>query len=174
MLGVDISDALIELAQRRVRGVSDRAAFCVGSAHQLPLADESVDVVFEIAILHHLDVDLVRGEVWRALKRGGRAIFLEPVRESKLLRRVRRFLPWRDPDVSPFEQPFTRRDVEQLAAGFSTWRVRAFILPHVTIAERLHLNRSYVDRCYRVDGELLNHLPALTRYAAIRVIELVK
>lgn len=176
VLGVDISEALIHLARRRLRehGIPDGVAFCAASAHQLPLAADSVDVIFGIAILHHLDVSLVRGEVWRVLKSGGRAIFQEPVRESRLLRRVRPLMPWRDPDVSPFEQPLTHREVGMLASGFSTCRVRAFVLPHVSIAERLRVNDAHLHRCYRLDGTLLSRMPALARFAAIRVIELTK
>ena len=44
------------------------------------MPDASVDVVFGIAILHHLDLPQAAREVWRILKPGGRAIFQEPVR----------------------------------------------------------------------------------------------
>ena len=84
VIGVDISPELIELAEKRMSqhnlsGVSD---FRIGSAHELPLEDESVDVVFGMAILHHLDLEIASREVFRILKKGGSAIFLEPVRNS--------------------------------------------------------------------------------------------
>ena len=48
----------------------------------------------------------------RVLKPGGRAVFKEPVRASRLLRLARAFVPYRRSDVSPFERPLTLADVE--------------------------------------------------------------
>src|SRR5205807_2385376 len=61
--GIDISEDLLRLARRRmaVSGRPDGASFIAGSAHDLPFPDGTIDVVFGIAILHHLDLDLV----WR-------------------------------------------------------------------------------------------------------------
>jgi 2-polyprenyl-3-methyl-5-hydroxy-6-metoxy-1,4-benzoquinol methylase len=55
---LDISEDLIRLAQRRlaVNGRAGTAQFIVASAHELPFPDASIDVVFGIAILHHLDL----------------------------------------------------------------------------------------------------------------------
>ena len=74
---LDISEDLIGLARRRLAasGCAGGACFVVGTAHELPLRDASVDVVFGIAILHHLDLPLVSREVHRVLRQGGRAIF---------------------------------------------------------------------------------------------------
>jgi SAM-dependent methyltransferase len=70
---IDISGDLLQLAQRRlvVSGRGGGATFIAGSAHDLPFPDGSIDVVFGIAILHHLDLDLVGREVRRVLKPGG-------------------------------------------------------------------------------------------------------
>src|SRR4051812_29418767 len=88
VIGVDISEALIRLARRRleVNGLADRAQFIGGSAHDVPIKDAVVDVVLGIAVLHHLNVDAASREVHRILKPGGRAIFQEPVRDSRLVR----------------------------------------------------------------------------------------
>ena len=176
VVGFDISEALLQLARKRLalHGHAERASFCAASAHQLPFADASVDVVFGIAILHHLDIRLVGPEVLRILRTGGRAVFQEPVRESAALRSIRRFLPWRDPDVSPYEQPLRGTDLDALAAGFSKWRMRPFVLPHVRLAERCGMSPAVVRWCYRVDRQILRAVPGLSRYAGIRVIELTK
>ena len=87
---LDISPELIELARTKIaaNGLTDRVEFMVGSAYQVPVPADSVDVVFGIAILHHLDLAESAGEVWRVLKKGGRAIFQEPCRNSKTVRLV--------------------------------------------------------------------------------------
>jgi SAM-dependent methyltransferase len=172
---LDISEELIGLARRRLNvsgcGGGD-SCFVVGSAHQLPLPDASVDVVFGIAILHHVDLSLVSREVHRVLRPGGRAIFQEPVRNSPTLRAVRSLIPWTAPDVSPFERPLTDDELRAFAAPFSSMRVRAFCLPHVIVGTLFA--RGHVDRLYRLDAALLRRIPGLQYYAGIRVIELIR
>jgi SAM-dependent methyltransferase len=173
---VDISEDLVRLAVRRmaVNGRTGGAQFVVGSAHDLPFPDGSIDVVFGIAILHHLDLALVSREVWRVLRPGGRAIFQEPVRNSATVKFVRSLIPYRAPDISPFERPLTDEELRGFAAPFSAVRTRAFGLPHVLLGQVLPVVKKQVDRLYRTDGALLRALPALSHYAGIRVIEVTK
>lgn len=174
--GIDISEDLLRLAKRRltVSGRDGGATFIAGSAHDMPFPDNSIDVVFGIAILHHLDLDLVSREVRRVLKPGGRAIFQEPVRNSPLLRFVRSLIPYRAPDISPYERPLTDRELERFATGFSTWSVRAFLLPHVQVGEKLPVVKKYWRGLYDMDRKALHAAPWLERYAGIRVISLTK
>jgi len=55
---VDISPELISIARQRLAAnrITADVEYIVGSAHDLPLPDSSVDIVFGIAILHHLDL----------------------------------------------------------------------------------------------------------------------
>ncbi len=176
ILAVDISESLLRLAARRleVNGVPGAATFIAASAHDLPLPSESVDVVFGIAILHHLDLALVSREVHRVLRPGGRAIFQEPVRNSAVLRFVRRLIPYRAPDISPFERPLFDRELRAFAAPFRECRTRAFGLPHVRVGELLPPWRRDPAALYRTDKTMLAAVPALARYAAIRVLTLTK
>jgi SAM-dependent methyltransferase len=171
---VDLSEDLIRLGQRRmaVNGRAGGAQFLVGSAHQLPLPDRSVDVVFGIAILHHLDLALVSKEVHRVLKPGGRAIFKEPVRNSALVRFLRSLIPYRAPDVSPYERPLTDHELRAFAAPFSAVRARAFGLPFVAAGQLIPWVEHRMDAIYRADAWLLRRFPRLAHFAGIRVIEL--
>jgi SAM-dependent methyltransferase len=175
VVGVDISDALIQLARRRLEmdGVADQATFVVASAHNLPLAAESVDVIVGMAVLHHLQVELCSREVFRVLKTGGRAIFKEPVR-PRMLTAMRSVLPCRSPDVSPFERPLTSSDLRAFASPFHTIADRAFCLPFVSVGQRLRRLRPHLAALYRVDGAVLRRLPSASRLASIRVVALSK
>lgn len=175
-VGVDISADLIALARRRlaINGLPDAAQFIVGSAHDLPVGSDSVDVVFGIAILHHLDLEATSREVHRVLKRGGRAIFQEPVRDSRLIRALRRCVPYKAPDVSEFERPLTEREVNGFTARFRTCSVRAFSLPFVNLTQALPPLRRYIHSAYRIDGALLKHAPILKPYTGVRVFEVTK
>lgn len=174
--GVDISEDLIRLARRRleVNGRGRSAEFVVASAHDLPFPDNSIDVVFGIAILHHLDLQLVSKEVHRVLRPGGRAIFQEPVRNSKLIRFVRSLIPYKAPDVSPFERPLTDEELRGFSRPFSSVRLRPFLLPHVQLASVLPVVKHQIHPLYNSDGALLKAMPALQHFAGIRVMELTK
>lgn len=174
--GVDISEELIRLARRRleVNGRAGGAQFIVGSAHDLPFPDGSIDLVFGIAILHHLDLTLVSREVHRVLRPGGRAIFQEPVRNSAAVRFLRSLVPYRAPDISPYERPLTDEELRQFTAPFSSTRVRAFGLPYVQAGQLLPVIKKRVASLYRSDASLLRRFPSLEYYAGIRVIEVTR
>src|SRR5687768_8948598 len=174
--GVDISEDLIRLAERRleVSGRAGGAAFIVASAHDLPFPNDSIDIVFGIAILHHLDLELVAREVHRVLRPGGRAIFQEPVRNSKIIRFVRSLIPYRAPDISPFERPLTDEELDAFCRPFSSRRVRPFLLPHVQLWQVLPVVKNHWQRLYETDGAILRAVPALQHFAGIRVIEVTK
>jgi SAM-dependent methyltransferase len=177
VLGVDISESLLQLARRRmdVNGLAGRAQFVVGSAHDLPISDGSVDVVLGIAILHHLDLMATAREVHRILKPGGFAIFQEPVRDSKVVRGIRRLIPYKAPDVSPFERPLTTPELKAFAAGFRVLAWRAFSLPFVNLAQvAFPLKRRLVFSAYALDRAVLTRIPALAPFGGIRVIALAK
>jgi SAM-dependent methyltransferase len=173
---IDISEDLLRLGRRRlaVSGRDGAATFIAGSAHDLPFPDASIDVVFGIAILHHLDLDLVSREVRRVLKPGGRAIFQEPVRNSPVIRFVRSLIPYRAPDISPYERPLTDAELQRFASGFRGCAVRAFALPHVQVGQVLPVVKNYWRALYTLDRRMLQRLPWLARYASIRVIALTK
>ena len=176
VIGVDISPELIELAEKRLtqHDLAEKADFRVGSAHELPLEAESVDVVFGMAILHHLDLKLASDEVFRVLKKGGRAIFLEPVRNSKFIKFVRNLIPYQQPDVSPFERPLTDAELKEFAARFTNYKSRAFSLPFVNLTEILRLSESVQHKATKIDGKILQKAEFLNYYASVRVIEMTK
>lgn len=174
---LDISPDLIRVASQRlaVNHVTADVEFIVGSAHDLPLPDESVDVVFGMAILHHLDLALSAREVKRVLRKGGRAIFQEPVRNSALIKFLRGLIPYKAPDVSPFERPLTDKELVTYADGFSSYHSKAFLLPTTNLVNIIPpLRRRFLHTYYKWDSNLLKKISALNFYATVRVIELVK
>lgn len=174
---LDISPELINVARQRLiaNGVTADVEFIVGSAHDLPLPDDSVDVVFGMAILHHLDLALSAAEVHRVLRKGGRAIFQEPVRNSKLINFLRGLIPYQAADVSPFERPLTDQELAKYAEGFSSYRSKAFVLPTTSLINVLPpLRKRFSQTCQRGDAAILQKFPSLSYYATTRVVELVK
>src|SRR5262249_39739430 len=168
--------SLLDIAAARAaaNGVSARARFVVGSAHSLPFGDDTFDIVFGVAILHHLDLGIVSGELRRVLKTGGRGIFSEPVRNSSFIRRVRPWIPYRAPAVSPFEGPLSDNELRSFSKGFRFGRCRAFWLPHVSVARITPGLRRHQHKVHRIDAALLDWIPSLQRFAGRRVWEVAK
>jgi hypothetical protein len=128
-----------------------------------------------MAILHHLDLALSAREVKRVLRQGGRAIFNEPVRNSKLITALRNLIPYKAPDVSPFERPLTDTELVNYAQGFASYRSRPFTLPTTNLINVLPpLQRRFIHSFNRWDAVILQKLPMLAYYATGRVVELVK
>ena len=135
VIGIDLSPELIDLAERRV------AMQCAGfpepqlfarSAYETGLADESLDMVFCSALLHHLDLPTVLQEIRRILQSGGRFIVREPVRFSRTLAKLRQLFPERK-DVSEYEHPLTREEYATISRFFALREERAFRLPILPI-----------------------------------------
>lgn len=175
VIGVDISPDLLDLAAKRMEmhGYSSYE-FKVASAHDLPLEDESIDIVFGMAILHHLELPVASKEVFRVLKPGGRAIFSEPVRNSKFIKFVRGLIPYQSPDVSPFERPLTDVELDAFSTGFSPTRSRIFSLPFVNLVETLGFTAGPLHAAIKIDGIFLRSLPFLKKFGSVKVFEIVK
>ncbi len=174
--GVDISNRLLGIARRRMwaNGIASGFRFGVGSAHKLPFPDESFEVIFGMATLHHFDLDLAASEIWRVLRPGGYGVFKEPVRNSKMLGRIRRLIPFRRYGLSPFERPLTDEELERFAGRFSRREIRAYQLPCLNVARWLPVLQNVTFQFYKFDHALLKRVEWLRRYATVRVIKVVK
>jgi len=173
---LDLSPDLLERAARRVieDGVRDSVHFLCGSAHAVPLPDASVDLVVGNVVLHHLDLTAASREVYRVLRPGGRAIFREPIRHSRLIRALRPLIPYRQPDLSPYERPLLKREIDAFCGPFERVRQREFMLPFVRLARLLGAPKALDARLVALDGRLLASHPWLRHYATVTVFELRK
>ncbi len=174
---IDISPELIAINQQRmeVNGVTSGVRLSVASAYDLPCPDESVDVVFGMMILHHLDLAQAAREVHRVLRTGGRGIFAEPVRSSPTLRALRKLIPYRlPPHVSPYERPLTLAEIDTFCKEFRPGRSRSFELPFLRATGHMPFLQSRLMPIRRWDRALLSRFPWLEYYAAIRVFEILK
>jgi 2-polyprenyl-3-methyl-5-hydroxy-6-metoxy-1,4-benzoquinol methylase len=151
-VAIDLSPELIALAQKRLSLHGVKADLQVASCHETGLPDHSFDVVFGIAILHHLDLALSLKEAARLLKPDGFSIFSEPIRDSRLAKAARRMFPSTAPDISPFERPFETRELFGAPVKMIMSDVRKFRLPHIPILGEHKW-------AFRMDRWLLAHLP---------------
>lgn len=126
-VGIDISPKMLSLMAGLAarRGVGGSVVPLRAVAESLPFPDGSFDVVFGRGTLHHVDVPATLREVYRVLKRGGIAVFSEPLADNPVLniyRRLNRSIR------SPMETPLRYRDVPGIGGAFDAYEHREFKL----------------------------------------------
>jgi SAM-dependent methyltransferase len=169
--GMDLSPDLIELAQQRLEGGDLEATLRVGSAYDTGLDSGSVDVIFCIALIHHLDIRRVRDEMLRILTKGGFVILKEPVRFSKAYALLRRLRPAQE-NISEFEHPLTREELATMTGPFEVQETRYFRLPWLPlVAGVLPFARSAL---WKADRWILRYCSPVRRYATSVAMRLVK
>jgi hypothetical protein len=107
------------------------------------------------------------------LKGGGRAIFEEPVRNSRVLSWARQFFPAHG-DVSPYERPLTNEQIKDFARPH-TYHWKTFQLALSSIASFFPVwKRGAIRFSARVDSYLLRLCPPLARYGTVKVFQVAK
>jgi len=136
-IGIDISEKLIRLAQTKY----PETQFLVGDGLDLPFKDNSFDVVYSIAVFHHIPSQALRiqflKEAKRVLKKDGKIIltvwnlwqrkYFKLLVKSSLLKLVNKskldwrdlYIPWQN-QYQRFHHAFTKRELKKLfiKAGF--------------------------------------------------------
>mgnify|MGYP006273261389 CR=1 FL=1 len=115
LICINISEA--EMEKGRWLATRSRATpeFRLMDAQALEFEDDSFDVVFGAAILHHLDMDRALAEIQRVLKPDGRMFFVEPMDMNPVGRVVRALTPAARTED---ERPFRMRDLRMLEERF--------------------------------------------------------
>ncbi len=81
--GVDLTDAAIELAQKRFELFNLTGTLQTADAEKLDFADDSFDLVYSHGVLHHTpDIERAVKEIYRVLRPGGRAVVMLYHRDS--------------------------------------------------------------------------------------------
>jgi SAM-dependent methyltransferase len=106
--GIDISDVAIAQAA----GLAARNGLAIRyqrmDAERLEFPANSFDIVYGVAILHHLDLDRAFASIAQVLRPGGRAVFIEPLGHNPAINLYRRLTPhMRTED----EHPLRMRDL---------------------------------------------------------------
>ena len=171
VIGIDISPDLIAIAHKRLRQYGVDADLRVASAYETHLSDESVDVVFCMSVLHHLELDRVMKEIRRILKPHGLFIVKEPIRLSWTLKQFRRLFPSRE-DVSEYESPLNSAQLNGMVEGFQVLASRSFRTPLVPLFTRVIKVPHLSNRIWSWDAWILRHFPALAHFATGRVMAL--
>jgi len=86
LIGVDISSEVLDLAKKRAleNNVNEKIEFKIGSAENLVLPDNSVDIIISSLSLHHWkDPSIVLKEAFRVLKQNGTLLIFDFRRDAR-------------------------------------------------------------------------------------------
>ncbi|MEX2459587.1 MAG: class I SAM-dependent methyltransferase [Actinomycetota bacterium] len=173
--GIDISPNLVALARDRAAASAahERLRFSVMDAHATEFRAGSFDLVLGNGSLHHLDLDRALDEVARVLRPGGRAYFVEPLRDHPALRLFRRLTPRAR---SEDERPLGLEDLERAHRRFGRVRHIERYVFAVAAAPIALLSPALAAGAFRAlsaaDRGLLRRFPQVRRYAWITLLEL--
>ena len=106
---INISEAELDIGRATAAELGCAADFRKMDAHDLEFEDGSFDMVFGTAILHHLEFARAMSEIHRVLRKGGKIVFVEPLRHNPVARVVRWLTPQaRTADELPLGRPELR------------------------------------------------------------------
>lgn len=147
-------------------GIADCVSVLVCAGEELPLADETMDIVHGESTLHHLRLPLAAAEIARVLKCGGKGGFKDPLGHNPVLEFARDYLPypWKKP-LKGTDRPLRFRDIEEFAKHFPRCMYCGFGLlsTMATFIWRRNDCRP-VQLAHAVDGHLLRRFAFLGRY----------
>ena len=176
VVGMDVSPELIALAEQRIKrtGAGAKATVKIGSAYDTSLPSESVDVIFCIALIHHLDIAAVRNEMHRILTKNGSIVLSEPTRFSPSYARLRNLLPERE-DISDYEHPLTEDELALFTKYFDVEEKRYFRTPLLPLLARVLPFDVFEHRGFwKMDYQILRHFPIARKYATNVTVRLRK
>jgi ubiquinone/menaquinone biosynthesis C-methylase UbiE len=176
---IDISDGSIRMMDTKVHeaGLEDRVFPRQMDCENLAYPDNSFDVVYGRAILHHLKLPAANREIRRVLRPGGVAVFIEPLDMNPFVNLYRRFTPHlRTPD----EKPFDYRDLRVLAEGFSRAQFKELTLSALPVIglspalSKVGIGEVNLRPFYRLDEALFRVAPFMRRFCWNVVLSLTK
>jgi len=171
VIGIDVSPDLIAIAERRLCEGRLEAELRVASAYATELPDSSVDVIFCMSLIHHLELSRSKDEMLRILRPGGFIVLKEPIRFSRAYDRLRSFLPNHE-DISDDEYPLTKDEFLGFQERFKSDGLRFFRLPLVPLVQRT-IPAAQIP-AFRLSNSLLTKFPSLSHYATVAVVRLRK
>ena len=146
--------------------------FAVSAGEHLPFADGSFDVIYGKAILHHLDINIGKCDLYRVLKNDGKAVFIEPMGMNPLLTFARKYAPYPHKNPVGVDRPLTYADMDSWteSAKFKEYREVQLL----SMIERGFGWGMEFPVLRKIDEYLLKNVPFLRRFCRYVVIYSIK
>lgn len=113
---INISEKELEKGKKHAASKKFPVKHYLMDANNLTFEDESFNIVFGGAILHHLDIEKSIRHIYRVLKPGGKIIFLEPLNMNPLYKIYRKMNPQ---ERTPDEHALVAKDFKLIRQKFT-------------------------------------------------------
>lgn len=172
--GIDLSfnSLLASQLAANMHKYNDRTHFIQSSVYNLGVHENSIDMVYGHAILHHLDLAVSMKEVHRVLKPGGEAVFTEPLDENLLLKFTREHIPYPGKQRVEGEKAMRYRDFIKVEKMFS--RVEYHESELLSMIGRVWRNDTVIDFLYKIDSVIFKLFPFTKRFSREVAVKFVK
>jgi ubiquinone/menaquinone biosynthesis C-methylase UbiE len=180
----DLSENNIFIARERADKYqfSERARFSVGIAEELGYPSDYFDVIMGVDILHHVDINRAISECARVLKKGGIAIFHEPVqvpaferlRESRIGMRLAPKKKSYDLHLTDDERKLTADELQCVTQLGTEISVKRFHLTSRLSRFIKNRNGGRPAVFEKLDERLIRAVPSLGNYGGIVVVKVTK
>jgi ubiquinone/menaquinone biosynthesis C-methylase UbiE len=123
--GIDISDIAIKHAHDTAKKRDVSIDFRVMNAENLEFPAETFDIICGSSILHHLELSKAVKEIYRVLRKGGKAVFIEPLGHNPIINLFR----WMTPKMrSTDEHPLKMEDLKFISKQFLAVQIKHYYL----------------------------------------------
>lgn len=192
VFAVDISPEMLKKADELSHKYGVKLSMFKMTAENLRFEDETFDFVFGRGVLHHMDISLSMPEVSRVLKRGGKAIFLEPLGYNPVINMYRKMSKEiRTEAETPFKYNHLTciKDCFPAVRYKNFWLLSLLVFVYMYIVERIDpAGGGYLDRVlpenskysvflsllHKLDSVVLRVFPFLGRFCLNIMIILKK
>lgn len=173
---IDISEKGIELTKKKAvaNGVSKFVTAEVRNCYRTDFPSNMFDIIYGGGVLHHLDIEAVGKELSRILQPDGVAVFLEPIRETRIMdiiKKVVLFVARRKAlEVTEDEAPLTSKRISLLKPYFKIINYKYFnVLSSANVLIKSEFLKSLL---LWTDYLLIKYIPGFKRLGRAVVIEL--
>ena len=172
--GFDLSAESVTYGRKlaAANGVGDRIQFDVCPAEELIYPDDTFDIIFGKAVLHHLAPAVAQPHLLRVLKPGGKAVFSEPMGMNPVLNFVRDYVYYPQKNPRGADRPLNYDEIYSWAKGFSSMQIREIQL--LSMLERGLGFNNRLRPLRSLDNALLSSFPRLRRYCRYVVMLMTK
>lgn len=172
----DLSPISIDVARTRgmINELDSLMQLAVAAGERLPFANNSFDILFGRAILHHLDVSMGAEEIYRVLKPGGKAVFIEPMGMNPILNYVRDNIPYADKNPVGDDEPLNYRQIKQWGEPFDKFEYREVHLLGMVERAFGYKRRVRLPILHKTDNAIRKLLPFMRRFYRYIVLYMEK
>lgn len=168
----DLSPQSVRTTRKRAELNQTELDVLVSAGENLPFQDESFDIVIGKAILHHLMSEIGSQDIRRVLRKGGRAVFVEPMGMNPILTFVRKYIPYPHKNAVGIDEPLTYQVMDAWTDGYQYREYREIQL--LSMVERAFGWETTFPILRKMDAHILKHIPFLRRFCRYVIIYAVK